>query len=255
MDEAWLRGIAADLKTAVLFATRIPLRHGAPIAGADFARTVWALPVAGLLIGLLSALAFWLASYFCLPPFVCATLAVAVSVAVTGGLHEDGLADTFDGLGGGTRAERLTIMRDSRLGTYGACALVLSLLLRVGALTSLATAAPAARALIAAHAGARAMLPLFLASVPPARADGLAADAGRPPAKSVAAAALIGLVLLLIDLGTARSLAALLLLAIAFATARWLALRLIGGQTGDVAGALEQAAEIAILLVAASGHV
>jgi adenosylcobinamide-GDP ribazoletransferase len=109
--------------------------------------------------------------------------------------------------------------------------------------------------LIAAHAGARAVLPLFLALVPAARADGLAADAGRPPAKSVAAAALIGLVLLLIDLGIARSLAALLLLAIAFAAARWLALRLIGGQTGDVAGALEQTSEIVVLLVAASGHV
>jgi adenosylcobinamide-GDP ribazoletransferase len=255
MDEAWLRGIAADLKTAVLFATRIPLPHGAPITGADFARASWALPVAGLLIGLLSALAFWLASYFRLPPFVCATLAVAVSVAVTGGLHEDGLADAFDGLGGATREDRLDIMRDSRLGTYGACALVLSLLLRIGALASLAAATPAARALIAAHAGARAMLPLFLRLVPAARSDGLAADAGRPPTASVAAAVLIGLLLLLIELGTARSLAALLLLAAGFAAARWLASRLLGGQTGDVAGALEQAGEIAILLVAASGHV
>lgn len=255
MDEAWLRDIAADLRTAVLFATRIPLPQGAPIGGADIARAAWALPVAGLLIGILSGLAYWIASYFRLPSFICATLAVAASLAVTGCLHEDGLADTFDGLGGDTRAERLTIMRDSRLGTYGACALVLSLLLRIGALASLATAAPATRALIAAHAGARAVLPLFLALVPPARADGLAADAGRPPAKSVAAAALIGLVLLLIDLGTARSLAALLLLAIAFAAARWLALRLIGGQTGDVAGALQQISEIVVLLVAASGHV
>jgi adenosylcobinamide-GDP ribazoletransferase len=255
MDEAWLRDIAADLRTAVLFATRIPLPQGAPIGGADIARAGWALPVAGLLIGLLSGLAYWIGSYFRLPSFICATLAVAASLAVTGGLHEDGLADTFDGLGGGTRAERLAIMRDSRLGTYGASALVLSLLLRIGALASLAAAALAAPALIAAHAGARAVLPLFLALVAPARADGLAADAGRPPAKSVATAALIGLVLLLIDLGTARSLAALLLLAIAFAAARWLALRLIGGQTGDVAGALEQICEIVVLLVAASGHV
>jgi len=91
--------------------------------------------------------------------------------------------------------------------------------------------------------------------VPPARADGLAADAGRPPAASVAAAVLIGLLLLLIELGTARSLAALLLLAAVFAVVRWLALRLFGGQTGDVAGALEQIGEIAVLLVAASGHV
>ena len=255
MDEAWLRGIGTDLKVAVLFATRIPLPHEAPIGGDDIARAVWALPVAGLLIGLSSAFAYWLATYFGLPPFVCATLAVATSLGVTGGLHEDGLADTFDGLGGATRADKLAVMRDSRLGTYGACALVLSLLLRIGALASIAAAAPAARALIAAHAGARATLPLFLALVPPARADGLAADAGTPPAPRVAAAAVIGLVLMLIELGTARSLAALLLLAAVFAVVRWLALRLFGGQTGDVAGALEQIGEIAVLLVAASTHV
>ena len=255
MDEAWLRGIGTDLKVAVLFATRIPLPHAAPIGGADIARAAWALPVAGLLIGLSSAFAYWLATYFGLPPFVCAALAVATSLGVTGGLHEDGLADTFDGLGGATRADKLAVMRDSRLGTYGACALVLSLLLRIGALASLAAAGPAARALIAAHAGARAMLPLFLALVPAARTDGLSADTGTPPGPRVAAAAVIGLVLMLIELGTAPSLAVLLLLAAAFVAVRWLALRLFGGQTGDVAGALEQIAEIAVLLVAASGHV
>jgi len=109
--------------------------------------------------------------------------------------------------------------------------------------------------LIAAHAGARAMLPLFLALVPAARTDGLSADTGTPPGPRVAAAAVIGLVLMLIELGTARSLAALLLLAAVFAVVRWLALRLFGGQTGDVAGALEQIGEIAVLLVAASTHV
>lgn len=255
MDEAWLRSIAEDVKTAILFATRIPLPYGAPIDGADIARASWALPVAGLLVGLLSALAYSIASYFRLPPLVCAALAVAVSLGVTGALHEDGLADTFDGCGGGARGERLAIMRDSRLGTYGACALILSLLLRIGALASLAGPAGAAWALIAAHAGSRAALPLFLTLVPPARPDGLAADAGAPPAMGVAAALLIGFLLLLIGLGVGRSVAALLVLALAFAAVRWLALRLIGGQTGDVAGALQQTGEIALLLVAASGHI
>ncbi len=254
MNEVWLRGIVADLTAAVLFATRIPLPHKREIAGPDIARASWALPLAGLLVGLISAAIYWIASSIRLPALVCAALAVAASLVVTGGLHEDGLADTCDGLGGSTRERRLEIMRDSRLGTYGTCALVLSLLLRIGALASLGGPAQAAWALIAAHPGARALMPMLLRLVPPARTDGLAADAGRPPAMSAAIAALLGVVMVLIGLGGIRFVVALLLLAAAFGAMRWLTLRQIGGQTGDVAGALEQIGEILLLLVAASGR-
>jgi adenosylcobinamide-GDP ribazoletransferase len=254
MNEA-LRGLAADLKAATLFATRLPLPHAAAIGGSDIARATWALPAIGALIGLLSALAYWVPCYFRAPPFVCAALAVAASLIATGGLHEDGLADTCDGLGGGTRERKLEIMRDSRVGTYGACALALSLLLRIGALASLPGPLPAAFALIAAHAGARAPLPLFLALVPPARTDGLAADAGRPPAMRAAIAVIIGAVLLLISLGVTRSFAAFLMLAATFAAVRWLTQRELGGQTGDVAGSLEQVSEIVVLLAATASRV
>ena len=178
--ETWLRGIAADLRIGVLFATRIPLPHATPVEGADVARASWTLPVVGALIGLLGASAYRLAFALNLPPLIGAALAVTTTLFVTGALHEDGLADTLDGFGGGGDRERkLEIMRDSRIGTYGACGLVLSLFLRVGALASLAGPGPAALTLIAAHAGARAAMPLFLALVPPARPDGLSAGAGR----------------------------------------------------------------------------
>jgi adenosylcobinamide-GDP ribazoletransferase len=97
------------------------------------------------------------------------------------------------------------------------------------------------------------MLPLFLYWVPPARPDGLAADAGRPPGSSVAAAGLLGIGALLGCLGTARSIVALVLLLIVLAIMRRACLRQIGGQTGDTAGALEQVSEIAILLTAVAG--
>src|SRR5450631_1119418 len=177
--DTWLRGVAADLKIGMLFSTRFPLSHATPIGGADIARASWALPVIGALIGLVGAAVFWIAFRFDLPPLVDAGLAVAATLAATGCLHEDGLADTFDGFGGRGRERKLEIMRDSRIGTYGACALAMSLLLRVGALASLAAPGPVTLALIAAHSGARALLPLFLALVPPARPDGLSADAGR----------------------------------------------------------------------------
>jgi adenosylcobinamide-GDP ribazoletransferase len=250
LTETWLRGAARDLKVGLMFSTRLPLAHSTPIGGADIARASWTLPVIGILIGLLGASVYWIAFHFGLPPLLGATLAVAATLAATGCLHEDGLADTFDGLGGGSRERKLEIMRDSRIGTYGACALTLSLLLRVGTLASLAAPGPVALALIAANAGGRAMLPLFLRLVPPARPDGLSADAGRPSPASVVAAALLGFVVLLWSLGASRSVVALLLLLVVFSLMRRLCLRQIGGQTGDTAGALEQIGEIAILLTA-----
>jgi adenosylcobinamide-GDP ribazoletransferase len=250
MADTWLRGVAADLKIGVLFATRFPLRHAAPIGGADIARASWTLPAIGVLVGLAGAAVYWIAMRLDLPPLIGATLAVAATLAATGCLHEDGLADTFDGFGGASRERKLEIMRDSRIGTYGACALALSLMLRVGALASLADPGAVTLALIAAHAGARATLPLFLALVPAARPDGLAADAGRPSPASVAVAASLGIVLLLASLGGAGSLRALAGLLLALGVMRALCLRQIGGQTGDTAGALEQIGEIAVLLTA-----
>jgi adenosylcobinamide-GDP ribazoletransferase len=254
LAQAWLRGVASDLKIGMLFSTRFPLPHSARIGGADVARASWALPVIGVLIGVLGALVYWVACYFNLPPLVGAGLAIAATLAATGCLHEDGLADTFDGFGGSGRERKLEIMRDSRIGTYGACALAMSLLLRVAALASLAGPAQVALALIAAHAGARAMMPLFLAWVPPARPDGLSADAGRPSRSSVVVAGLTGLAVLLGSLGTGKSIVALALLLLVLGVMRRLCLRQIGGQTGDTAGALEQISEVAVLLTAAAGH-
>lgn len=254
MTEGWLRGVADDLKVGLLFSTRFPLAQSTPIAGADIARASWALPIIGTLIGLLGALVYWLSFHFELPALVAAALAVSATLALTGCLHEDGLADTCDGLGGSTRERKLEIMRDSRIGTYGACALVMSLLLRVGALASLAGPGPVAVGLIAAHGGARAMVPLFLRLAPPARSDGLSADTGRPPPTSVAVAVLLGFALLLWGFGPARAAVAVLLLLGVLSALRWLCLRQIGGQTGDTAGALEQIGEIVVLLVAAAGR-
>ena len=112
------------------------------------------------------------------------------TLLATGCLHEDGLADTADGFGGGeTREQKLDIMRDSRIGVYGVCALIVSLLLRVGLLASLPNAHLAVWALIASHAAARATMPaLSCLLLPPARNDGLSFEAGRPPGDSVAAA-------------------------------------------------------------------
>jgi adenosylcobinamide-GDP ribazoletransferase len=243
-----------DLKTGFAFLTRLPLAQERPIAGGELATALWTAPIVGAIVGLIGSFAYWLAHSLHLPPLVSATLAVASTFVFTGGLHEDGLADVADGFGGGaTRERKLEIMRDSRIGTYGVCALVLSLLLRVAVVANLGEPALVAGALVAAHAAARSPLAAFMRLLPPARADGMSADVGEPPAGVAVASLLLGLFIVVIALGPMAVLAAAILIAAAFLLVGWLCTNQIKGQTGDVLGTLEQAGEIIVLLVAAAG--
>jgi adenosylcobinamide-GDP ribazoletransferase len=246
--------IANDIAAAIAFCTRLPLGRLAD-GKRDLARASWAMPIAGALVGLAGALAYAAAFGLGIPPLPAAAITLAATLLVTGCLHEDGLADTADGFGGGaTRARKLEIMRDSRIGTFGVCALLVSFVLRWSALASLAAPLAVAAALIATHVAARAALPAFMRFVPAARPDGLAARAGRPPIESVVVAALIAAATLGLGLGPTAMVTAILLLAAAAAFLAWLTMREIGGQTGDVLGALEQVGEMLILLVAAGSQ-
>jgi adenosylcobinamide-GDP ribazoletransferase len=247
----WGSGLATDLKTGILFCTRLPVPHAAPIDSGDFARASWAFPAAGALVGGAGALTYAIALGIRLPSGLAAALALGATLLVTGCLHEDGLADTADGLGGGRdRARKLEIMRDSRLGTYGACALMMSLLLRWAALAAMAGPVAVAASLIAAHVAARAALPVFMRFVPPARFDGLSAQAGQPALRSAAIAVLLGVLVLVTTLGLAAAVIGLILATCAGLLVARLSMRQIGGQTGDVLGALEQIIEIVILFTA-----
>jgi adenosylcobinamide-GDP ribazoletransferase len=249
--KTWLQDRAAELKASIDFCTRLPLAGATPIAGGAIAKAAWAFPLAGLIVGLIGAIVYALAHRLGLPAWPAAALTVAATLLATGCLHEDGLADTADGFGGGkTREQKLDIMRDSRIGTYGVCALTMSFLLRVGALASFADAHVAVWALIASHGAARATMPALMYLLPPARSDGLSFHAGQPPGESVAAAATLGFLILAVCLHPGRGAMALILLCVVVALTAWLCLRQIEGQTGDVLGAAEQASEILILLVA-----
>ncbi|BBO13664.1 adenosylcobinamide-GDP ribazoletransferase [Bradyrhizobium sp. TM102] len=248
-----LKDIVADLRMAVSFVTILPVALSKPAADGTVARATWALPVAGLLVGLAGAFVYKVAIRFGLTPNIAALLALASTALITGALHEDGLADTADGLGGGrTRERKLEIMRDSRIGTYGVCALILSFGLRWSALAAIADPLLVTFALCAAHAAARAGVPAFMSLVPPARPDGLSASAGSPPGRSVAIAFALGTLALALALGPGKALVGLILLSLAGLLLARLAVRQIGGQTGDILGAFEQIGEILILLVAAS---
>ena len=242
------------LATAVL--TRLPVApvegDGAPEDGAVGAAS-WAFPAVGAGIGMIAALVMFLASIFGLGQAPSALLALVAAGLVAGALHEDGLADTADGFGGGrTRDEKLAIMRDSRQGSYGILALIFSFGLRAAALASIAGPVETGLALIAAHTASRAALPLVMRWLVPARGDGLGTMAGTPSPATMLVALAIGIFVALGLLGPVRGAVALVVSGMAVAAMAVLARRQIGGYTGDVLGAIQQIGEIVMLLVAAA---
>ncbi|SLN40522.1 adenosylcobinamide-GDP ribazoletransferase [Roseisalinus antarcticus] len=240
---------AGDLGAAMALLTRLP----AP--GADHARgasAAWAWPLVGLLLGALAALGVQIALALGLPAGAAAALALALLAGLTGGLHQDGLADSADGLWGGRdRARRLEIMRDSRVGSYGVLAIALVLLLQWTALEGLVAAKAHWVALPLAGAASRATMAAVMAALPHARADGLARLTGRPaPRTAAAAAGLAALACLALAPATLPALALVALLS-GLTVAR-LAMARLGGQTGDILGATQQLTELTALLAYAA---
>lgn len=248
----WLRQVAIDLKIGILFCTRLPVLHSTTIEGADLARASWAMPIAGALVGGIGAAVYALAYQLGLSSVTAAALSLAAVLLATGCLHEDGLADTADAFGGAHDPERkLAIMRDSRIGTYGACALIVSIILRWSALADIAEPWPLTMALIAAHVAARAALPTFMRLVPLARADGLAAGAAGISWENGSVAAVLGVIALAAAFGPIAAAVCFVLLVVAAIAVARLCISQVGGHTGDVIGALEQISEIVVLITAA----
>jgi adenosylcobinamide-GDP ribazoletransferase len=234
----------SDLRLAFRFLTRLPI-DSADWQPGDLGRASWVFPLVGVLIGLAAGVVYALGRGLGLTPLIAGVAAVATSVILTGALHEDGLADMADGLGGKEKEQRLAIMRDAHIGTYGVVTLTLTLIARVAAISYLSGTATVLAALVVAHAAGRTAIGLPLAMLPAAREDGLGAEAGRPSWEWVAAA--VGLVGLAVVVVGFKGLLAVLLAFAAAVIVGLIAWRKFGGQTGDVLGAAEQAGEVIAL--------
>jgi adenosylcobinamide-GDP ribazoletransferase len=244
------RGFWAGFAAVTAFFTRVPTEPPARAAW-QIADAAWAFPIVGAGIGAVTALTFLLAQLVGLGDWPTAALSVLAGVALTGALHEDGLADTADGVfGGRDREARLTIMADSRHGTFGVLAIVLSVLLRTAALASIGDMIHAGLALVAAHAASRAALPAVMSALASARPEGLGAAAGKPGLPTAAGSAVIGIVIAIAALGPALGAIALGITGGMVFAAASLARRRIGGYTGDILGAIQQIGEIVMLLAA-----
>lgn len=250
----------------IRFYSRLPMPalpwEADPHAIPDFRIEPVGLPLASLLIVLPAVLVSVLCAALKLDPLLSAALAVAALVVSTGAFHEDGLCDCADGLFGGHEPERrLEIMKDSRIGTFAGCALGLSLLLRVAALAAILRGGgldAMIGALAIAATASRVEGVRVLATLPTARAYGASAAVGKPTIRTALLASALALALALLlmlacNLPLIGVLAGLALGHLMVSVLAGLARRLIGGQTGDVAGAAQQLAETGFYVGLAAG--
>src|SRR4051812_18535572 len=254
-SRCWRVESLRDLKVAVLFLTRFPVHLDGTVTMRDLAGAVYAFPLVGAAVGLLGGLAFATAAWSGLPSLPSALLAIVAMILATGALHEDGLAATADGLGaGGDRERALEIMADSRIGSFGALALIVSVLARLMVLAPMWDPRTVTEALVAACMASRALMGVVMLLQPSAKAAGLAAAAGRPDPVRVMMGGFVAIAgsvaLLPLPVATGALLAAT---ASSLLLSSWLGRRL-GGCTGDTLGAVQQTAEIAFLLAFVSRH-
>ena len=246
-----MRGEAAIFLLAVQFLTRLPVPLESLYTPERLAASVRYYPAVGAMIGGLCAAVFWAAAML-FPHSLAIALSIAAGLLMTGAFHEDGLADTFDGIGGGQdREQALNIMKDSRLGTYGTLALIMALALKFFSLNGLPTMWVVA-ALIGGHGASRLSSVLVIATSTYAREIGKA----KPVAKGISAAGLgVAIVTGLGSLGIAAIVLPLPVLGVGCGglVLGHLAMRLVferklGGYTGDALGAVQQASEIGFYL-------
>jgi adenosylcobinamide-GDP ribazoletransferase len=235
-----LRRRCSEAQVALMLLTRLPAgRLGEPVP--TLARRL-AFPLAGLAVGGVVAAVMAAGQALGWSAAVAAGVAMVAGLLATGGLHEDGLGDVADGFGGGhTRERKLEIMKDSRLGSYGAIALVMALGLRWLLLAQAGTP----WRIVALAVASRALLVAALALMPAARSDGLGRSASGVGVWRLAVGLGLGGAVLLGGLGVLAGLAAGLGMVLAVALMGWVACRQIGGQTGDVLGAMQLIGEIA----------
>lgn len=234
-----------DLPAALGLLTRLPIRVSGEKAMSRGAASAWAYPLVGVIVGIMLAVIASLLLDFGIPVSMAAGLVLAASVVVSGAMHEDGLADTADGLWGGwDKARRLEIMKDSHIGVYGVCAIVLALLLRYLAISMVLSMGSHWVVFVAVGAVSRTNMVVLMALLPNARDSGLSQSVGRPSDKTVWIAVAIGA-------GVAYACGypgMILVAAVAGAICALIARAKIGGQTGDILGATQQVTTIALLM-------
>jgi len=241
---------------AIAFFTRVPVPAWVFKKDVSLNASIWCLPVVGVVVGGVVYMAMGLALMASLPSGLVVLLGLGVGVVLTGGLHEDGLADFCDGLGVSGRERALEVMHDSVVGSFGVLALVFGFAWRAIALYELTRLGVGPLGALLMHVGARGMLAPFM-RLPLARSSGLAVDvrsevsgddeARVPPWWGIACSLGLTLLILLWFLSPFQTALILGLGGAAGFGICLIALKRLGGLTGDVYGTIEQVLEMVIV--------
>jgi adenosylcobinamide-GDP ribazoletransferase len=243
MTRPTFRPQIGDIKTAFALLTRLPVNARFDRS----AQAIWAAPIVGAVVGIIALATTLVCGWFGLGQGISVGLAMVSSVIITGAMHEDGIADSADGLWGGwTKERRLEIMRDSHIGTYGVLALIIVMLFRFSALGALLNNLHLG-AFVAAAILSRAALPYVMTLLPHARADGLSVQTGRPSRQTASFGALIAIVPCLFLVGFTATVITSCVLILVVAGVIKIANAKVGGQTGDILGATQVLSELAAL--------
>lgn len=241
------QSVVLDVPVAFCLLTRIPMPRLPDAAFNHSARAVWAYPIVGAVLGAVAGCAGLILGWAGVPAAAAAGIVLVLLAIMTGAMHEDGLCDTADGFWGGTSpAKRLTIMKDSHIGTYGTVALLIVTGLRWVSYASLLPLGFGP--IIAVSALSRAVMPVVMFALPHARDTGLSHRVGQPGRRAVAIGLILATIGAMILIGMS-TLYALLGALMSTAGMMLLAKRKIGGQTGDVLGATQQITEVVILVI------
>ena len=236
-----------DVPASIGLLTRLPVRVDGEWATQRGAAAAWAYPIVGLIVGCIAVIGMIVSTAMGLNAQVTALIGVATLTIITGAMHEDGLADTTDGLWGGwDPAQRLKIMKDSYIGTYGVLAIVFSLVMRWLLLTELVEM-DAGTTLIGAAMLSRTAMVGVMTWLPNARNNGLSRKVGRPSRRIAGIAvgiAIIGAMGFIGDLAVG----AIIVVGIVATGCGAIANAKIGGQTGDILGAVQQITETSVML-------
>ncbi len=253
----WLRHELAVLTLAIQFLTRLPVPANWAYTPERFQASVRYYPLVGAMVGAIGAVTLVVALQT-FNPLVAILMSMGVTLLATGAFHEDGLADVFDGVGGGqTRERKLEIMKDSRIGTYGAVALLIVLSLKWATLTTLAFDVKVVAAiLIAGHCVSRLSALMVIATSEYAREEGKS----KPVAVGVSSVGIVfgfattGAIVAgaMWGAGAQMVLWGLVGVVVGHVLMRILYSRAIGGYTGDCLGGVQQFSEIGFYLGAAA---
>lgn len=249
-----LKGLLASL----MLLTRLPIAQFftlTTLKGEDYAQSAWAWPVIGALCGgfMVAFAQIFLALGF--SPQISAAMVLPLGILMTGALHEDGLADSTDGLFGGTTPKRrLEIMKDSQIGSYGVLALVSAFIIKWLSISFLLETQSLVVCIIAIGAISRAPMAVIMAILPNARQAGLSQNIGQPSLLTALSGGMIAIIIahiicLYVGFGFGLLLLWIIALSISTICLILLARAKIGGQTGDILGASQQVNEITCLLL------